>query len=37
MKDNPDKNRSEAIKYWKIKKSKRGNNKYNKSDLACID
>jgi len=32
-KDNPDKNRSEAIKYWKIKKSKRGDNKYSKSDL----
>jgi hypothetical protein len=33
MKDNLDKSRSEAIKYWKIKKYKRGNNKYSKSDL----
>ena len=32
-KDNPNKSRNEAIKYWKIKKSKPGNNKYSKSDL----
>jgi hypothetical protein len=32
-KDNPNRKRSEAIKYWKIKKSKRGDNKYSKSDL----
>jgi hypothetical protein len=31
--DNPDKTRGEAIKYWKIKKSLRGDNVYNKSDL----
>lgn len=32
-KDNPKKSRNDAIKYWKIKKSKPGNNKYSKSDL----
>ncbi len=33
MKANPNKTRNDAIKYWKIKKSKPGNNKYSKSDL----
>ena len=33
MKDNPNKTRNDAIKYWKIKKSKSGNNKYSKKDL----
>ena len=33
MKDNPNKTRNNAIKYWKIKKSKPGNNKYSKKDL----
>jgi hypothetical protein len=33
MKNNPDKTRSDAIKYWKIKKSKPGNNKYSKNDV----
>lgn len=33
FKDNPDKTRDEAIKYWKIKKSLRGDNVYNRSDL----
>ncbi len=35
LKDNPSKKRSDAIKYWKIKKSIRGDNKYSKSDLLC--
>jgi len=35
-KDNPNKTRKEAIKYWKIKKSLRGDNKYNKSDLELL-
>ena len=33
MNDNPGKTRSEAIEYWKIKKSLRGNNVYRRSDL----
>ena len=33
MKDNPNKIRNDAIKYWKIKRSKPGNNKYSKTDL----
>jgi len=33
LKDNPNKTINEAIKYWKIKKSKPGNNKYSKSDM----
>jgi uncharacterized short protein YbdD (DUF466 family) len=33
MKDNPNKTRKDAIKFWKIKKDKRGNNKYSKNDL----
>jgi len=33
MKNNPNKTRNDAIKYWKIKKSKPGNNKYSKRDL----
>ena len=33
MKDNPDKTRNDAIKYWKIKKSEPGSNKYSKEDL----
>jgi len=33
MKDNPNKTRNDAIKYWKIKKFKPGNNKYSKTDL----
>ena len=33
MKANPNKTRNDAIKYWKIKKSKPGNNKYSKDDL----
>lgn len=32
-KDNPNKTRNDAIKYWKIKKSKPGNNKYSRNDL----
>ena len=32
-KDNPNKTRKEAIKYWKIKKALRGNNLYKRSDL----
>ena len=33
IKNNPNKTRNDAIKYWKIKKSKPGNNKYSKTDL----
>jgi len=33
IKANPHKTRNDAIKYWKIKKSKPGNNKYSKNDL----
>jgi len=33
MKDNPNKTRNDAIKYWKIKRTKPGSNKYSKSDL----
>ena len=33
LKDNPGKTGKDAIKYWKIKKSMRGSNKYSKSDL----
>ena len=33
LKDNPDKTKKVAIKYWKIKKTIRGNNKYEKLDL----
>jgi hypothetical protein len=33
MKDNKNRTRNDAIKYWKIKKSKPGDNKYLKSDL----
>jgi hypothetical protein len=33
LKDNPNKTRNDAIKYWKIKKSKPGDNKYSKHDL----
>jgi len=33
FKDNPDKTRTDAIKHWKIKKSMRGDNAYNKTDL----
>ncbi|MCK5475273.1 MAG: cytoplasmic protein [Candidatus Pacebacteria bacterium] len=33
FKDNPNKTRADAIKYWKIKKSMRGDNVYSKSDL----
>ena len=33
MKDNPDKTRNDAIKYWKIKMSEPGSNKYSKEDL----
>lgn len=33
LKDNPDKTTNEAIKFWKIKKLKRGNNTYIKSDV----
>jgi len=35
-KDNPNKTRKEAIKYWKIKKSLRGNNVYKRSDLELL-
>ena len=31
--DNPDKSKSDAIKYWKTKRAKRGDNKYSKHDL----
>jgi len=33
LKDNPDKTKKDAIDYWKIKRSKRGKNKYSKKDL----
>lgn len=33
VKDNPNRTRNDAIKYWSIKKSKPGNNKYSKTDL----
>ncbi len=33
MKDNSNKTRNDAIKYWKIKKFKPGDNKYSKTDL----
>lgn len=33
MKDNPDASRNEAIKHWHAKKKKRGDNRYNRSDL----
>jgi hypothetical protein len=33
MKDNPNKTKGDAIRYWKIKKVKRGSNKYKKSDI----
>jgi hypothetical protein len=33
LKDNPNKSKKEAIEYWKIKRAKRGNNKYSKQDL----
>ncbi|TMM56795.1 cytoplasmic protein [Maribacter algarum] len=33
LKDNPNKTRNDAIKFWMIKKSKRGDNKYSKTDL----
>lgn len=33
LEDNPDKSKKEAIRYWKIKRSMRGDNKYRKSDL----
>jgi hypothetical protein len=32
--DNPDRTKNEAIEYWKIKKSRRGDNVYRKSDLS---
>ncbi|MDY0216772.1 MAG: DUF6434 domain-containing protein [Bacteroidales bacterium] len=33
LKDNPNKTRNEAIKFWNIKKSKPGDNKYSKTDV----
>ena len=33
MKDNPDRSIQDAIKYWKIKKSKSGDNRYSRTDL----
>ena len=33
LKDNPDKSKKEAIEYWKIKRARRGDNKYSKDDL----
>ena len=33
LNDNPDKSKNDAIKYWKIKRAKRGDNKYSKQDL----
>ncbi len=33
LKDNPKKSKKVAIEYWKIKRAKRGNNKYSKQDL----
>ena len=33
LKDNPNKSKKDAIEYWKIKRSRRGNNKYSKQDL----
>jgi len=33
LNDNPDKSKSDAIKYWKIKKSTRGDNTYKRTDL----
>ena len=36
LKDNPNKTRKDAIKYWKIKKSKPGDNKYSQTDLLAV-
>jgi len=36
LKDNPDKKRQTAIQFWKIKRSKRGDNVYRKSDLDLL-
>ena len=33
MKDNPDRSIQDAIKYWKIKKSKSGDNRYSRTEL----
>ncbi len=33
LKDNPNKTKKEAIEFWKIKKSKPGDNKYSKTEL----
>jgi len=37
LKNNPTKNRTEAIEYWKIKKLLRGDNKYRTTDLDLIE
>jgi len=36
LKDNRNKSRRDAIKYWKIKKSKPGDNKYSPTDLLAV-
>lgn len=36
LKDNPEKSKIQATKYWKIKKSLRGNNSYIKTDLELL-
>ncbi|MBK7106531.1 MAG: cytoplasmic protein [Ignavibacteriae bacterium] len=36
LKDNPDRTKKDAITCWKVKKSMRGNNIYNKSDLNIL-
>jgi len=33
LKDNSNKSKKDAIEYWKIKRARRGNNKYSKQDL----
>lgn len=33
LRDNPDLKHKDAVKHWKIKRNKRGDNSYNKSDL----
>ena len=37
LKDNSGKSKNEAVRCWKIKRTLRGNNKYEKSDLEFID
>lgn len=37
LKDNPSSSREVGIALWKIKKSRRGDNVYNKNDLSMLD